>query len=287
MKISKYNYLDIKTSHDFDRLKKRFNKTGVIILDNVLSKKDCFKYKLLLESDYKKYSKFLNKNKKVLKYSGASGAKIVTNLHNKNYQYLKLLDNKKIITLTEKILQQGSYLENDPIICQAFTARSPLSGSEEQQIHNDSRIVGSKYPIVVQAMWVLDEFTKNNGSTNFLLGSQNYLSFPKNNKKYQNLLIAEAKPGSVILFNGATWHGGSKPKKKFDTRWSIICRYSRWFLKPSFSFYKNTPLKIFNRMTKKQKDLLGFRYEPPIDEFNNHRSIQKKYIKPNKYKLPG
>ena len=127
-------------------------------------------------------------------------------------------------------------------------------------------------------MWVLDEFTKNNGSTNFLLGSQNYLSFPKNNKRYNNLTIASSKPGSVILFNGATWHGGSKPKKKFHTRWSIICRYARWFLKTSFNFHKNTPIKTFNKMNNKQKDLLGFRYAPPIDEFNNSGSIQKNIL---------
>ena len=39
-------------------------------------------------------------------------------------------------------------------------------------------------------------------------------------------------------------------------------------------------------MTKKQKDLLGFRYQPPIDEFTGNGSIQKKYLKPNHYKLP-
>ncbi len=285
MKISKFKSSDIKASSNYNKIIKSFNKTGVIIIENVLTKEKCLKYKSLLEKDYKKYSN-LTKKIKIQKHSGSMGAKVVTNLHNKNHQYLNLLDNKKIISLIEKILQQGSYMEKDPIICQAFTARSPLSGSGEQQLHNDSRIVGSKYPVVVQAMWVLDEFTKNNGSTNFLLGSQNYLSFPKNNKRYSNLTIATSKPGSVILFNGATWHGGSKPKKKFHTRWSIICRYARWFLKPSFNFHKNTPIKTFNKMNNKQKDLLGFRYAPPIDEFNNYGSIQKKYTKPEKYKLP-
>jgi ectoine hydroxylase-related dioxygenase (phytanoyl-CoA dioxygenase family) len=285
LKIFKIKNSDIKNNKDYLNVVKKFNKIGVVIIENILSKKKCTNLKLLLEKDFKKFSKNVIK-KKLKKHSGSSGARVVSNLHNKNYQYLNLLDNKKIIKITEMILQQGSYLNNDPIICQAFTARSPIPGSSNQQLHNDSRIVGSKYPLVVQAMWILDEFTKNNGSTNFLLGSQNYLSFPKNNKLYNNLKVAVCQPGSVLLFNGATWHGGSRPKSWFSSRWAIICRYSRWFLKPSFSFYQNTPKKIFKKMTNKQKDLLGFRYEPPIDEFKYTGSIQKKYLKPKNYRLP-
>ena len=275
MKIFKIKYSQIKNNLNYTIIKNNFNKTGVVIIENVLKKKECQNFKHLLEKDYKKFSSYYYKSSKVKKHSGSSGAKVVTNLHNKNSKYLKLMDNKKILKISELLLQQGSYKESDPIICQSLTARTPLPNSNEQQLHNDSRIVGLEYPIVVQAMWALDEFTKNNGATNFLLGSQKLLSFPKNNTNYKKLIIAEAKPGSVILFNGSVWHGGSKPKTSFKSRWGIICRYSRWFLKPSYKFYENTPKNIFKKMNRKQKDLLGFRYEPPKDEFTSNSSIQK------------
>ena len=287
MKIYKIKYSKIKNNDDYAVIKNNFNKAGVIIVENVLKKEECQKFKYSLEKDFKKFSAFYFKSNKIKKHSGSSGAKVVTNLHNKNINYLKLIDNKKILKISEILLQQGSYKESDPIICQSLTARSPLPNSNEQQLHNDSRIVGSKYPIVVQAMWTLDEFTKNNGATNFLLGSQKFLSFPKNNTIYKKLKIAEAKPGSVILFNGSVWHGGSRPKISFKSRWGVICRYSRWFLKPSYNFCENTPNKIFKKMTVKQKDLLGFRYDPPKDEFTSNSSIQKKFIKPKYYKLPN
>ena len=287
MKIYRIKYSKIKNTVDYTAIKNNFNKAGVIIIEDAIKKKDCQKLKFFLEKDFKKFSSFYFKSNKVKKHSGSSGAKVVTNLHNKNLRYLKLIDNEKILKISEILLRQGSYQEKDPIICQSLTARSPLPNSNEQQLHNDSRIVGSKYPIVVQAMWALDEFTKNNGATNFLLGSQTFLSFPENNKKYKKLIIAEAQPGSVIIFNGSVWHGGSKPKISFKSRWGIICRYSRWFLKPSYNFCENTPKNIFKKMTKKQKDLLGFRFQPPRDEFTSNSSIQKKYIKPKYYKLPN
>jgi len=286
LKIFRIDNSKLKNNLQFDKLIKKFNTSGVIIIENVISKNKCNKFKLLLELYQKKYAKLIYGQKKAQKHSGLFGAKVVTNLHNKDIRFLEFLDKKNILKIAELLLQQGSYMNSDPIMCQAFTARSPTSGSDRQQIHNDARMTGSKYPIVVQAMYVLDDFTKKNGATNFLLGSQKYLTFPKNNHKYKNLVIAEAKAGSVILFNGATWHGSSKPTGFFGNRWAIICRYSRWFFKPTFNFTQNTPTKIFKKMNNKQKDLLGFRYYPPLDEFTGNRSIQKKHILPKDYKLP-
>ena len=45
----------------------------------------------------------------------------------------------------------------------------------------------------------------------------------------------------------------------------------------------NTLLVDVNKI---QRDLLGFRFNPPKDEFTGNRTIQKKYSKPLKYTLP-
>jgi ectoine hydroxylase-related dioxygenase (phytanoyl-CoA dioxygenase family) len=286
LKIFNVNANHLSQKKILTKLVSKFNADGVVILNNFHSKKKCNKYKKLLNFYYKKYNKFIYKEKKTQKFSGLSGAKMVTNLHNKNVQFLKFLDNKLIIKIVEKLLQQGSYMNKDPIICQALTARSPLEKSDQQQLHNDARIVGSKYPLVVQVMFIIDDFTKENGATNFFLGSQKLLKFPKNNYHYKNLQTAEAKAGSVIIFNGATWHGSSKPKRIVGDRWAVVTRYSRWFLKPTYNFLFNTPINIFNKMNKAQKDLLGFRYFPPLDEFSGNKMIHKKYFTPKNYKLP-
>ena len=56
--------------------------------------------------------------------------------------------------------------------------------------------------------------------------------------------------------------------------------------KPSFDFQKNTPRSIYNKMNKTQRDLLGFRFNPPKDEFTRDRAKQKKHQKPENYTLP-
>ena len=48
---------------------------------------------------------------------------------------------------------------------------------------------------------------------------------------------------------------------------------------------KNTPRKIYNRLTKKQKSLLGFDVIPPKDEFTRLSRRSKNFEKPDNYEL--
>ena len=49
---------------------------------------------------------------------------------------------------------------------------------------------------------------------------------------------------------------------------------------------QNTPRKIYNKMTSKQKSLLGFDSVPPKDEFTRLRRRSTTFEIPKKYILP-
>ena len=74
-------------------------------------------------------------------------------------------------------------------------------------------------------------------------------------KKYKNEIFLNGKIGDVLIFDGNLWHGGSS-KSTNTSRWAIILGYARWFMKPSYDYMLNTPLKFFNKMSKSQKALL-------------------------------
>ncbi len=285
-KIFRLSIQKLKSKKTFSYLAKKFENDGVIVLENVLSQRQCKKLIDLLEKSYKKYNNFYYSDKKNSKLSSEYSSKLVSNLHNKDYEFCKLIDNKSVLPIIKKFLQEGSYQEKGEIICQDFGARTLVGKCDAQQIHNDTRIVGSKFPIMINTIWALDPFTKNNGSTRVLPGSHKFLSFAKNGRKYKKEILIETSPGSVIIFNSAVWHGSSKVTKENMRRWAILIRYGRWFLKPSFDFLRNTPTKIFNKMNKNQKDLLGFRFVPPVDEFTANSTRQKKHSKPERYNLP-
>ena len=87
-----------------------------------------------------------------------------------------------------------------------------------------------------------------------------------------------------LIFNANLWHGGSS-KENDSSRWALVLGYARWFIKPSFDYMKNTPIKVYNKLSPKQKSLLGFNLVPPKDEFTRMRRRSEFFEKPEKYKL--
>ena len=243
---------------------------GFTKIDNVLELKECDKIKKISKELFLKY-----KNKIKLKNPLEE---TIYNLHNKNKIFIKFIDHKSIIEIVKQVLSIGSYNNQEHIILRLSAVRNPQKGFA-QQLHNDSRICGSRNPMIIQVIWLLDDFNIDNGATRIVPKSHLKDSFPKQNKKYPNEKLLLAKKGSVILLNGAMWHGSAK-KTTTQDRWGMIFSYSRWFLKTSFDFSKNTPLKIYNKLNKYQKELLGFKFNPPKDEFTRGSTRSKKPEKP-------
>lgn len=256
--------------------KKKILKNGFTIFKNAISKKECDKLKNIGKKIYKKY-----KNKNKIKNSLEQ---TIYNLHNKNEIYIKYICYKKLYGIVQSVLSEGSYNNECEINIRQIAMRNPKKG-HAQQLHNDTRIAGCKYPLVIHIIYMLDDFTEKNGATRVVSKSHLRDNFAQNNKIYKNEIKLTGKKGDAIIFNASTWHGSSK-KILDDDRWGMIYSYSRWFLKPDFNYCRNTPKKIFNKLTKEQKKLLGFYHMPPDDEFTRSSATSDKAQKPINYKLP-
>ena len=261
---------------------------GFAVIPDVISKKDCKIFCSQLNDDYKKYSKFYASPGKVKKKSmqAKSLEKTVFNLHNKNTNWFKLFQHPVVIKILDILLKEGSYKNNEPYYLNNISARSPLKRSHNQQLHIDSGLPGVNYLLKVNALWCLNDFNKSNGTTTVLPGSHKKRNYPDDHKTYSKLKYIKARAGSVIIFDGNLWHGGSGGKTTDSDRWGLILGYARWWIKPSFDFTKNTPIKIFNKLSDAQKNLLGFHLTPPKDEFSRVRRISDKFEKPSQYFLP-
>ena len=107
----------------------------------------------------------------------------------------------------------------------------------------------------------------------------------KFDKIYSNEITLSAPKGSVVVYNGSLWHGSGQNQSD-DTRWAIIYSYARWFIKPSFDFNRNTPKAIYDHLTERQKELLGYKFNPPQDEFSRITSKSASFEEPLPYILP-
>ena len=150
---------------------------GYTLIENVISKKDCEKFKGYLEKDYKKYHKKYANFKKNSSLSDKSKEKVVFNLHNKNKEWFQLFGHKKILKILDKILKTGSYKNSEPYYLNNISARSPLKGNKGQPIHIDSNLPGINYNIITNVMWYFDDVNEKNGTTIVVPGSHRFRKY--------------------------------------------------------------------------------------------------------------
>ena len=266
---------------------RKLNEDGFILIPNVISDFECNFYKKLLEEDYIKYSGFYDGNKRIDegKLSDKSGEKVVYNLHNKHISWFKLFEHKDVLSLLDIILKSGSYKDEEPYYLNNISARCPRKGFGKQQLHLDSNLPGVNYTLIVNVVWLLDDFTIENGATRVVPGSHKKKSFAADGENHEDEIFITGSKGSVIIFNANLWHGGAENTTD-ETRWAVLLGYARWFIKPSFDFMKNTPTSIFKELSNEQKSLLGFDLNAPKYEFTRIRRRSSYFEEPTEYKLP-
>ncbi|MBZ0292078.1 MAG: phytanoyl-CoA dioxygenase family protein [Anaerolineae bacterium] len=105
-------------------------------------------------------------------------------------------------------------LQND-LKLSSLNARAALPGQGLQALHADwgGAVESGDYQ-VCNSIWLLDDFTEENGATRVVPGShrsgttpQQALEDPKAPHPDEVLLLAPA--GTVVVFNSHTWHGGT------------------------------------------------------------------------------
>ena len=64
-------------------------------------------------------------------------------------------------------------------------------------------------PVMVNTVWLLDDFTPENGGTRIVPGShKSGMAGPPDGMEVKHVFQLIAPAGSVLVFNGQCWHGG-------------------------------------------------------------------------------
>jgi ectoine hydroxylase-related dioxygenase (phytanoyl-CoA dioxygenase family) len=260
---------------------------GYAVIPDVLSPQTCRTLIGKLEDAHQIYQPHYARNKaNIHQLNDNADEKLVYNLHNKDRAFLPLIDDPAILDPVEQYLQAGSYNNSDPIVLRQVTGRSPAPGGPTQQLHIDSRVPGLPFALMVVATYILEDFTAPNGATRIVPGSHRWPSYPEDGAQHPDEITSTAPAGSVLLMDGGVWHAGGSNQTE-DTRWAILLTYVRWFFKTAFDFNQNTPRHIFEDMSERQKELMGFCSNPPQDEFTRVNARTSEPDTPLEYQLPA
>ena len=117
--------------------------------------------------------------------------------------YQRIPVHAAVLPLIEKILDRGCLVSSLSSI-----AIGP--GETPQPLHADDQVIPlprPHVPIIANSMWAISDFTEANGATRILPGSHRRDHTPLLGTDYPTI-PAVMKRGSVMVYDGAMWHGG-------------------------------------------------------------------------------
>jgi len=150
--------------------------------------------------------------------SKQSGTRQIPDLAKEDQIFDGIFKHQKVLAAVWQILGR-------PFKVQQMGGRDPLPGYGQQGLHADWMPRSSpREPFyAATAIWLLDDFTKDNGATRVVPGTHHSIgkipkaiSDPSGQHPDQIFVLAQA--GSVLVINGHLWHSGTKNNSNSSRR---------------------------------------------------------------------
>jgi ectoine hydroxylase-related dioxygenase (phytanoyl-CoA dioxygenase family) len=138
-------------------------------------------------------------------------------------------------------------------------------GEPQQLIHADDLMFSFEHPgreAMINCMWAVDEFTKENGATLLVPGSHKW---PRDRIPEAHEITQGAMPkGSVLIYFGSLLHAGGANRTD-KPRTGIVISYSLGWLRQAENQYLAVPPEIARALPEELQRLLGyFVHEPNL-----------------------
>lgn len=162
-----------------------------------------------------------------------------------------------------RVLGAMGYLLGNDCTLSSFTVNIISPGAPNGGLHIDSPLSAMptprpSFPLSANSVWFLDDFTLENGATRCIPSSHRRLeTHPEPGVKYDDEVQIVAPKGSVMIINGAVWHGSSANHTDRD-RVGLLGFFCRAFMKPQQDHLKLVSEEVIARATPTLKRLLGF-----------------------------
>jgi len=135
-------------------------------------------------------------------------------------------------------------------------------------VHRDLRFYSGDFPIMLNCLLMVDDFTIENGGTYLLPYSHLEERKPSDEEFFQNAIQAVGKKGDMLIFNANVWHS-SAPNITQDHRRAIPITVSKSFMKQLLDYPRAIGYDKMNEFSLEIQQLLGYHSRVPssLDEW--------------------
>ena len=171
-------------------------------------------------------------------------------VHGELYQRIPV--HPAVLPVVERVLDPGCLISSLSSI-----AIDP--GETAQMIHADDQLIPLPKPhppMVCNTMWAITDFTEANGATRIIPGSHLRDHSPDVTKPYDTI-PAEMPRGSVLVWDGALWHGGGANDSD-GRRTGIAMNYCAGYIRQQENQQLGIPREIARTFGPRLRELVGY-----------------------------
>ncbi len=183
-------------------------------------------------------------------YSGDANQRIWM-LPPRHQLFVELAANPVAIDMMRTILGDNPLLSN-------LSANITGPGGEAMIPHWDQDWADRPWPLALAAhvIWMLDDFTVENGATLVAPGSHRLDTAPPQG----SLVPATGPAGSALLLDGRTWHGTGANTSRSARRRGILAYYCRPYIRQQENYLVSLPVEFQSKLDPSHRKLFGLEF---------------------------
>ena len=180
-----------------DSAKRQLEEQGFLVLPEFLSAAELGRFRARVDELFA-----LEGEQSGSEFKQEPGARRLANCVDKGELFQKVIATPEILECIEAVLGPDFKLSS-------LNVRSANPhGNSGQPLHVDSgELPDERGNTVCNSVWMLDDFTEENGALRVVPGSHKWMRFPQPGVKVEGEVLVTAKAGTVVVMNAHVWHG--------------------------------------------------------------------------------
>jgi len=145
-------------------------------------------------------------------------------------------------------------------------------------VHRDLRFYSGQFPIMLNCLIMVDDFTIENGATYLLSGSHLEERRPVDEEFFSKATQVTGKRGDIVVFNANVWHS-SAPNTTQGNRRAIPFTVSRSFMKQLLDYPRAIGYEKVHDFTPEMQQFLGYNSRVPASLVEWYQPADKRLYK--------
>jgi ectoine hydroxylase-related dioxygenase (phytanoyl-CoA dioxygenase family) len=178
----------------------------------------------------------------------------VWNLINKGEVFQALLDHSLIDAFVTPML-------GEKFLLSSYSTHIAMPGSNASLMHYDEIFVQPRirhYPVGLNILWFLDDFTEANGATRVMPGSHTAPVAPANPFKLDDTIAATGPSGTALMIDSRLWHSvGHNHSDR--SRAATVTYFNRSFMRTQENYALSLRPDIHAQLSDRIRTMLGLR----------------------------